>query len=147
MNEISKEQLKEVLTYCRLTELPQEWDGESLFLKAIVAVSKADGSKSYAIVEKDELLHNYYKKDFGNTSAILSVDKVYPFFYFDVSYIPDFDSGKKRVTEEFQRNVRIEWLKKNGVNKDFNSMTLKEIFHEVVVYTAKMMLTEKPREY
>ena len=44
--------LVDAISWCALRELPEEWDGEREWLKALALVSKRNGSKAYVALAK-----------------------------------------------------------------------------------------------
>lgn len=124
MENIKEESLVNALAYCDLRDLPKEWDGENVYLKALALVAKSDGSKSYAFVQKYIDGKDRIIKDFGRIASIKSIEKVYPYLYLDARFIPDFKTNAK--------SERIEWLEKMNCKDDLSECTLKELNKKVL---------------
>lgn len=90
MNNIEEDSLTEALSYAKLNCLPNEWEERGgVWTKAVVHVLKVNTTKNYAIAVNDGTGNPSIVKDFGSTSRIVLVDKIYPFYYLDSSYQPD----------------------------------------------------------
>ena len=124
MEKIKEKTLVDALSYCDLRELPKEWDKETVYIRAIALVSKTDGSYNYAVVKKGDGGKDNVEKDFGNISAIRAIEKVYPFRFLATNFVPTFKTKSK--------DERLNWLGKFGDEKDYSSMTLKELDKEVL---------------
>lgn len=117
---IERESLVSALAYCSLRDLPEIDNGEEVWIYAVAKVEKADGSTSYALVEKDDNGEDRILKDFGAISAIRSVVSYHPYVFLKPAYLPKFKSEKK---EE-----RVEYLnKKLSDGRDFAKMSKKEL--------------------
>lgn len=124
MEKIKEKTLVDALSYCDLRELPKEWDKETVYIRAIALVSKTDGSYNYAVVKKGDGGKDNVEKDFGNISAIRTIEKVYPFRFLATNFVPTFKTKSK--------DERLNWLEKFGDGKDYSSMTLKELDKEIL---------------
>ena len=51
---IKEQSLISALRYARLREMPLKDEGKNVWIMAIVAVTKTDGTKNYAIADKDK---------------------------------------------------------------------------------------------
>ena len=124
MEKIKEKTLVDALAYCDLRELPKEWDKETVYIRALALVSKTDGSYNYVVVRKGDGGKDNIEKDFGNISAIRAIENVYPFRFLATNFMPTF---KTKGKEE-----RLSWLSKFGEQKDYSTMTLKELDKEVL---------------
>lgn len=134
---IDKKSLLDALSWCGVHELPEEYNGKEVYIKAISLVSKRDGSKSYVAVVKDyETGNDRIVKDFGSTSMIAKIDKTYPYLYLNSSFLPTFQAKDK--------DNRIKWLKRKSygfkTKKDYDSMSMKELNMEIVLMAIKDQL-------
>lgn len=107
------------LAWCDLKALPQSDTKESIWLRAIALVSKSDGSKNYAVYERDSDGNPKCIKDFGTICQIVNIDEIHPFYVLDPSKIPSF---KGKFKDE-----RIAWLKANGIHVNADDVTTKEL--------------------
>lgn len=134
MKDYKEKSLIDALSFCDLRSLPEEDKKDFIWVRAIGLVEKNNGTQNYVVITKKN--HNDYSvtKDFGSISSIVKVKKIYPYEFLDSTYIPDFKGAKK---EE-----RINWLLKNGVNKDFSSMSSKELDKECINFAIKQQLNK-----
>lgn len=123
--DVTRESLVSAMAYCSLRDLPPEDTGEDVWISAIAKVMKADGSVSYALVEKDDNGENKYVKDFGGISIIRTVLSYHPFVFLKGAYVPKFKTAKK---EE-----RVAYLNKYYGNKEeWEKFTTKELDAKIV---------------
>lgn len=82
----------EALEYSACRTLPEEFDEQSgrFWIEAIGIVRKSDGSKNYCIIRNNHNNNFFVKKDFGLSSCIVDVEKIYPYLYLNKTYIPTF---------------------------------------------------------
>lgn len=118
-NKKTQESLINALAYCGLRDVPDIEDGENVWVKALAKVLKADGREYYVYVEKTDDGENRIVKDFGSIARIIKTLEYYPFSYLKGAYVPKFKTPKK--------DERIAYLKKYGVNKNLDDVTLKEL--------------------
>lgn len=111
--------LIDALSYCAIRELPPKDKGEDVYIKALALTQKRDGSKGYAVLQKDENGDDRIIKDFGSLSQIMSIEEVYPFLYLDSIYVPQFETKK--------REERIKWLKIAVPEGDWDNASIKEL--------------------
>lgn len=126
---IKKATLIDALSYCNLRALPEKDNGEDFWIKAIALVAKKDGSENYVILDKDDNLNNFVKKDFGNISLIAKIKEVYPFDFLKPQYIPKFNSPKK--------DERIAYLNAVCPKACYAAMNLKELNTEIIKVAIK----------
>ena len=74
--------LDKCLEYANIEKLPQEWDGKTPFLKAILLVEKMSGDNDYMIGSIDADMNLYATKTFNN-SIIGAYLKAYPYLMLD----------------------------------------------------------------
>lgn len=121
---IKEQSLISALRYARLREMPLKDEGKNVWIMAIVAVTKTDGTKNYAIADKDKEGKIRIFKDFGNVCSVFSIDEIYPFAFLSVEYMPVFTTQKK--------DERIEWLYKNVEKKDYSKYSIKELNNAIL---------------
>ena len=121
---IKEQSLISALRYARLREMPLKDEGKNVWIMAIVAVTKTDGTKNYAIADKDKEGNIRIFKDFGTVCSVFSIDDVYPFAFLSVEYMPVFTTQKK--------DERIEWLYKNVEKKDYSKYSIKELNNAIL---------------
>ena len=116
--------LLDALSWCGLKKLPEKDNGEDIWLEALAKVSKANGSISYVYIKKNAELKDVIAKDFGDISMIAKVIEVYPFNFLKASFMPTFKGNNK--------NERLHYLQKVYKDKDFSSMTVKQLDTEIL---------------
>lgn len=134
MANVKEESLISCLSYIGLRDLPKEWDKENVYILAVGLVSKSDGTFNYVALKKDKNGKDKIVKDFGNIASLCKIEKVYPYKYLDAAYVPTF---KTRAKEE-----RISWLAKFGENKDYSSMSVRELDKEILNISIQTALKE-----
>lgn len=132
MSRILQKSLIDALSYACVRELPPVDTGEEVWIYAIALVSKRDGSKSYAILKRNDSGENALHKDFGSVSIIAGIDEVYPYLYLDSSYVPNFTNRKK---EEM-----VNWLSLMCPGGTFDDMSVKELKKEVIAVAVRNQL-------
>lgn len=132
MEKLKQESLVKALSFCGLREVPEEWDKENVYLRALALVSKTDGSESYVLVEKDEHGNDRTVKDFGTVCAIHETISIHPFFFLDTRWLPEFKPKGKGKASADGKAERIAWLERNNVfmndNDDIKTLD-KAILH------------------
>ena len=111
----SEKSMFDCLEYCKVSTLPEPWDGKDVYISAICKTLKSDGNNYYCVVEIDENGKNRIVKDFGRCAAILKFEKIYPLSYLEPSYL------KKFKKDEDGTAKLVEYLKVNGVVIDFEN--------------------------
>lgn len=134
MKDYKEKSLIDVLSYCDLRDLPDEDKKEYVWVRAVALVEKRDGTQNYAVAKANAIGDYSITKDFGSISAIVNVKQYFPYEFLDATLLPDFKGAKK---EE-----RINWLVKNGVNKDFSSMSAKALDKECTNFAIKQQLNK-----
>lgn len=127
--------LLDCLKWAGVPRLPEVDDKENIWIRAIALVQKADGSQSYVVMGRDDVLEHTYIKDFGNISLIREVLSIHPYDFLVEANMPMFKTKK--------REERIEWLKKFIKDKDFESMSLKELDKRVAALAMKSQLAKR----
>lgn len=112
---LSEQSKFDCLEYCKVSTVPEPWDGKSVYIQGIAKTLKADGNNYYCLVEIDEEGKNRIVKDFGRCSAILKFEEIYPLSYLNPSYV------KKFKKDEDGTAKLVEYLKNEGVEMDFES--------------------------
>lgn len=133
----SDESLIDALSYCSLRELPEVEDKDSVWIRAIAKIVKADGQAYYAYVEKDDNLNNKIIKDFGPVSAIVKVVEYYPFSYLKPAYMPKFKGNKK--------DERINYLTRYNKDAKLNSLSVKELDKLILKGAIKKQMEQEKR--
>lgn len=87
MNNLEKS-LIEALSCEGLPRLPKE-DGDGMWIKAIVKVTKCDNSSNYAIALNSASGNPRIIRDFGNMARIKRIDNIYPYYVMPSEAIPD----------------------------------------------------------
>lgn len=125
MGKKTEESLIDALSYCGLRDLPEPWDKENIWVKALVRLVKSDGIEYYALVEKNGNGEDCIKKVFGGVASIVKILEYYPFSYLKAEFMPYFEDKK-------DKKARVEYLLKNNRAGDFSKYTLKELNREIV---------------
>lgn len=111
----SEKSMFECLEYCKVSKLPEPWDGKSVYLSAVCRTLKSDGNNYYCVVEIDENGKNRIVKDFGRCAAILKFEQIYPLSYLEPSYVKKFKKDEEGTAK------LVEYLKNEGVVMDFEN--------------------------
>lgn len=112
---LSEQSKFDCLEYCKVSTLPELWDGKSVYISAVCRTLKSDGNNYYCVVEIDENGKNRIVKDFGRCAAILKFEEIYPLSYLEPSFL------KKFKKDEDGTAKLVEYLKNEGVEMDFES--------------------------
>lgn len=124
--------LIEALSYCHLRELPKDASQyDSIWIRAIAYVTKADATKSYVLMDKDAKGSHRIIKDFGTISPIVSVRSIHPFQFVAEEALPIIKGSNKQD--------RIDWLQSQGVIVN-DELTLKQLNNIVVNYVIQQEL-------
>lgn len=143
MEKLKKESLIKALSFCGLRDVPEEWDKENIYLRALALVSKTDGSESYVLVEKDERGNDRMVKDFGTVCAINATISVHPFFFLDTRWLPEFKPKGKGKASADGKAERIAWLERNNVFMD-EKTDIKTLDKEVLYIAMQKALAQHP---
>jgi hypothetical protein len=112
---LSEKSKFDCLEFVHKAELPEPWDGKSVYITAICKTLKSDGNYYYCVVEIDENGKNKIVKDFGRCAAILKFEEIYPLSYLEPSYLKKFKKDAEGTAK------LVEYLKNEGVEMDFES--------------------------
>lgn len=112
---LSEQSRFDCLEYCKVSTLPEPWNGKDVYISAICKTLKADGNNYYCVVEIDENGKNRIVKDFGRCAAIIKFEEVYPLSYLEPSYLKKFAKSEEGTT------ALVEYLKNEGVEMDFEN--------------------------
>lgn len=134
MKDYKEKSLIDVLSYCDLRDLPEEDKKEYVWVRAVALVEKRDGTQNYAVAKANAIGDYSITKDFGSISTIVNVKQYFPYEFLDATLLPDFKGAKKED--------RINWLVKNGVHKDFSSMSAKALDKECTNFAIKQQLNK-----
>ena len=122
---IKERTLVEALSFCGVRELPEEFKGKEVWIKAIGLVSKVDGSQSYVYLERGELGASNIKKDFGTLSPIVKIDKIYPYLYLSEDEVPKFSKENK--------GEKTSWLVARGYSEEELSTKTPQQINKLVI--------------
>ena len=122
---IKERTLVEALSFCGVRELPEEFKGKEVWIKAIGLVSKVDGSQSYVYLERGELGASNIKKDFGTLSPIVKIDKIYPYLYLSEDEVPKFSKENK--------GEKTSWRVARGYNEEELSTKTPQQINKLVI--------------
>lgn len=117
----------DALSHSGLCELPNEWDGKTIWLKAIALVHTSNGIMSYVCMAKDSrTLKDKIVMTFGDTGAIMRVESIYPYEFLRDEFNPTFTSKKKDERIEYLVRIRPER------EDEFRTMNFKTLEDEVI---------------
>ena len=124
------EMLVDALQFASIRELPEEWDGEREWIKALALVSKRNGSKAYVALAKGKTGEDKIVKDFGEISAVAVIEKIYPYLYAEETAMPQFKTNTKKE--------RLDWLYINDPDNEYSEeMSMKELKAAVMYVVSK----------
>lgn len=112
---LSEQSKFDCLEYCKVSTLPEPWNGKEVYISAICKTLKSDGNNYYCVVEIDENGKNRIVKDFGRCAAILKFEQIYPLSYLEPSYVKKFKKDEEGTAK------LVEHLKNEGVEMDFEN--------------------------
>lgn len=105
---IEMDTMVSALNECGLGELPTKLGRSDVWAKAILKVTKSDGSRNYCIAENTQDTFPKIIKDYGNMAAITKIEAIYPVLLLDKTNMPDLRSQKDCIN----------YLSVHGVDKD-----------------------------
>ena len=129
----------ECLEYCKVSTLPEPWDGKSVYLSAVCRTLKSDGNNYYCVVEIDENGKNRIVKDFGRCAAILKFEEIYPLSYLEPSYVKRFKKDEEGTAK------LVEYLKNEGVVMDFENADRKMLDKANIRVAIKRQLADEKK--
>ena len=135
----SEKSMFDCLEYCKVSKLPEPWDGKSVYIQGIAKTLKADGNNYYCLVEIDENGKNRIVKDFGRCAAIVKFEQIYPLSYLEPSYL------KKFKKDEDGTAKLVEYLKNEGVVMDFENADRKMLEKANIRVAIKRQLENEKR--
>lgn len=133
--DIKQKSLIQALSYCSVRDLPEEDNGENVWVKAIGLVSKIDGTKSYVAIERGVDGGNKIVKDFGHIASIVKVENVYPYLYLESGNIPKFKTNS--------REDRIAWLRNHDLDNDYSDCSLKKLNAAILNICCQSLIKNK----
>lgn len=134
MNSKTRESLIKALSHYSLRELPEEDNGEDVWIKALALVTKYDGNDYFVGLEKDPItLTNRVKADFGPSSTIVKYKAIYPYLYLSAEYMPKSDMKK---------DEKIDYLKRQFPLLSFEKKTVKELDALIIGSAIKLQLAQ-----
>lgn len=126
--------LIDALGYAAVRELPEEWNGEEIWLFAIGLTSRMNGKNAFVALERTNDGGIRIVKDFSpELSSIYKIEKIYPYMYLDSGQIPVFKDEKSK-------DEKIAWLSHYDKATDYSSMSLKELKKAVINMAAQLVL-------
>lgn len=90
MNKVLEESKQDALSYAFLFSLPNIYEGNDVWIRAIGLVTKSNTEQNYCILARDYNGDAQVIKDFGNSSKIVRIDEVRPYMFLDQKYIVEF---------------------------------------------------------
>lgn len=134
----SEKSMFDALEFVHKAEIPEPWNGNDVYIRAICKTLKSDGNNYYCVVEIDENGKNRIVKDFGRCAAILKFEEIYPLSYLKPSYLKKFKKDDEGTTK------LVEHLKANGVVMDFENADRKMLDKaNIRVAIKKQLIDEK----
>lgn len=130
-----EESLFNALAFVERSKLPPIWDGKSLWIRALCQVRKADNLLWWCYMERGDDGKPKVIRDFGSVSAIIEVVSIYPVSYLEQKYLRTFKEGE----EEKMKN----YLKKCGVDMDYDSADRASLDKAVTILAVKLQLKEE----
>lgn len=133
MRSNTRQSLIRALSACSLRGLPEEDNGEDVWIKALALVEKSTGEECFVSLTKDyHTLEDKVTRDFGATGAIVRYISIHPYLYLSDSFMPRFNDKTKesRVAYLNRFNSKVDWTKK----------TLKELNNTIVGFAIMMQL-------
>ena len=128
------------LEFCKLASLPEVEDGKSVWINAIAKTKKLDGNYYYCYVERDRDGKPSVVRDFGAVSAIIEYVEYYPIIYLNPAYL-----FKAKKDEEGNQRL-VEYLKKEGVNLEWETADRKTLDKENIKVAIRRQLAEEKKK-
>ena len=135
----SEKSMFECLEYCKVSTLPEPWDGKSVYISAACRTLKSDGNNYYCVVEIDENGKNRIVKDFGRSAAIIKFEEIYPLAYLEPSYVKRFKKDEEGTAK------LVEYLKGSGVEMDFENADRKMLDKANIRVAIKKQLADEKK--
>lgn len=139
MGRKTDESLIDALSYCGLRDLPEPWDKENIWVKALARLVKSDGVEYFAYVEKTIEGEDKIKRVFGGVASIVKILEYYPFSYLKAEFVPTFEDKK-------DKKARIEYLLLANPDKDYSKYSLKQLNREIINGAIRRQLSSETIE-
>lgn len=136
---LSEQSKFDCLEYCKVSTLPEPWNGKDVYISAICKTRKADGNNYYCVVEIDENGKNRIVKDFGRCAAILKFEEVYPLSYLNPSYLRRFAKSDEGTA------ALVDYLKNEGVEMDYENADRKALGKANIRVAIKRQLADEKK--
>lgn len=136
---LSEQSKFDCLEYCKVSKLPEPWDGKSVYISALCRTLKSDGNRYYCVVEIDENGKNRIVKDFGRCAAIIKFEEIYPLSYLEPSYVKKFKKDEEGTAK------LVEYLKDSGVEMDFDNADRKMLDKANIRVAIKKQLADEKK--
>lgn len=134
---LSEQSKFDCLEYCKVSTLPEPWNGKEVYISAICKTLKSDGNNYYCVVEIDENGKNRIVKDFGRCAAIIKFQEVYPLSYLTPSYLKKFKKDEEGTAK------LVEYLRDMGVEMDFDNADRKMLEKANIRVAIKRQLADE----
>lgn len=141
MKNIQQESLITAMQYLGIRNLPEVEDKSKIWVKSLALVRKADGSMSYAVIEKDCNAKNKCVADFGNISAIKEYIEYYPISYLQDSYLPKFKTKGK------EERIKHLCLFGGYSKEELEKKSVKELDNIVITFAIKQQLKSEKQTW
>lgn len=133
----SEKSMFDCLEYCKVSRLPEPWNGKEVYISAICKTLKSDGNNYYCVVEIDENGKNRIVKDFGRCAAIIKFEQMYPLSYLTPSYLKKFKKDEEGTAK------LVEYLRDMGVEMDFDNADRKMLEKANIRVAIKRQLADE----
>lgn len=133
--EITRKSLMDVLKYCGISDLPETWDGKSVWIRAIAKVKKMDGSICYVVARRGKNGVPTVLKDFGSSACIFKIEGIHPYIFLYERFMPNMKGKSKEA--------KIEYLVSNAGMKDAEALgekSIKEIDDLIIQHAIKLQM-------
>lgn len=119
MEDYMKKIVVEVLKDTGLAAIPTKTETNKPWFRAIGEVTLKNGTKTYAIIERDSVETTRVKKIYGDISPIHEIVKVMPYEFIDKIEIPQFSPNDKQnrlfyLKEKFPESDMSEYKDKTA---------------------------------
>lgn len=136
---LSEQSKFDCLEYCKVSTLPEPWNGKDVYISAICKTLKSDSNNYYCVVEIDENGKNRIVKDFGRCAAIIKFEEIYPLSYLEPSYLKRFKKDEEGTAK------LVEYLKNEGVEMDFENADRKMLDKVNIRVAIKRQLADEKK--
>lgn len=133
LSKATRVSLLKALSKCSLRELPEKYDGEDVWIKALALVVKATGEECFVSLTKDpKTLTDKISNDFGGTGVVIKYKSIHPYLYLSDDFMPKFNDKSKES--------RAAYLHKMDPATDWSKKTLKELNNAIIGIAIKLQL-------